>query len=173
MPVSAQPQPLPAAPAPPPSPSIEQLIGEFTAIAACLFAQGLGDCVRSGRLVPMSAETRQQGGKVMAALIELREHTAGKLDFDHMAQVRGARVLQEWWGSNVSAAMVDDLVRAVLDILADIVRQRLHSVLGLCSGHNPKFLQLIASIYYRRGALDALGPKPKTHPAAPPAAMKA
>ena len=74
----------------------------------------------------MSAETRQQGGKVMAALIELREHTAGKLDFDHVARTRGAQVLQGWWGSNVSAAMIDDLVRAVLDILADIIRQRLH-----------------------------------------------
>ena len=125
MPVSAQPLPLPAPPLPT-SPHVEQLIGEFTAIAACLFAQGLGDCVRSGRVVPMSAETRQQGGKVMAALIELREHTAGKLDFDHVARTRGAQVLQEWWGSNVSAAMTDDLVRAVLDILADIVRQRLH-----------------------------------------------
>ena len=96
------------------------------AIAACLFAQGLGDCVRSGRVVPMRAETRQQGGEVMAALIELREHTAGKLDFDHTAQVHGTRVLREWWGSNVSAAMTDDLVRAVLDILADIIRLRLH-----------------------------------------------
>ena len=62
----------------------------------------------------------------MSALIELREHTAGKLDFAHTAQVQGARVLQEWWGSNVSAAMTDDLVKAVLDILADIIRSRLH-----------------------------------------------
>ena len=62
----------------------------------------------------------------MAALIELREHTAGKLDFAHTARMPGARVLQEWWGSNVSAAMIDDLVGAVLDILADIIRLRLH-----------------------------------------------
>ena len=126
MPVSAQPLPLPAAPPLPASPQVEQLIGEFTAIAACLFAQGLGDCVRSGRVVPTRAEIKRQGAAAMAALIELREHTAGKLDFDRVARTHGARVLQEWWGSNVSAAMVDDLVRAVLDILADIIRLRLH-----------------------------------------------
>lgn len=117
--------PLPAPPLPA-SPHVEQLIGEFTAIAACLFAQGLGDCVRSGRVVPTRAEVKQQGGAAMAALIELREHTAGKLDFDHVARTRGAQVLHEWWGSSVSAAMTDDLVKAVLDILADIVWLRLH-----------------------------------------------
>jgi hypothetical protein len=131
MPVSAQPLPLPAAPPLPSPPALEQLIGEFTAIAACLFAQGLSDCVRSGRVVPTSAEVKQQGGAVMAALIELRERTAAipafaGTGFDHTAQVHGTRVLREWWGGNVSAAMTDDLVRAVLDILADIIRLRLH-----------------------------------------------
>ena len=124
MPTSAAPalpRPAPAPPLPA-SPHVEQLIGEFTAIAAALFAQGLGDCVRSGRVVPMRAEVKRQGARAMSALIELREHTAGKLDFAHTAQVQGARVLQEWWGSNVSAAMTDDLVKAVLDILADIIR---------------------------------------------------
>ena len=62
----------------------------------------------------------------MAALIELRDHTAGKLDFDRVARTRGASVLREWWGSNVSASTIDDLVRAVLDILAGIIRLRLH-----------------------------------------------
>jgi hypothetical protein len=41
----------------------------------------------------------------MAALIELREHTAGTLDFDRVARTRGASVLREWWGNNISASM--------------------------------------------------------------------
>lgn len=130
-PVSTQPLPLPAAPLPPsppspPSPALEQLIGEFTAIAACLFAQGLGASVRAGRPVPTSAETKQQGAAAMAALIELREHVTGKLDFTHTARTHGGRVLQEWWGNDVSPAMIDSLIGAVLDILTDIIRSRLH-----------------------------------------------
>lgn len=124
MPVSVQPLPLPAVPVPPSSPSPEQLIGEFTAVAAVLFAQGLGDCVRAGQVVPTRAEIKRQGATAMAALIELREHTAGKLDFGHTAQVHGSRALREWWGNNISASTIDELIGAVLDILAGIIRRR-------------------------------------------------
>jgi hypothetical protein len=72
----------------------------------------------------MNAETRQQGGAVMATLIALREHTAGKLDFGRVAQVHGSRVLRECSGT--SAAMADGLVEAVLDILTSIIRLRSH-----------------------------------------------
>ena len=131
MPISTLPLPLPAAPLPPsppspPSPALERLIGEFVALAACLFAQGLGASVRAGRPVPTSSEVKRQGAAVMAALIELREHTAGSLDFDRVARVRGAQALQDWWGSDVSAAMINELVAAVLDILGDIIRLRLN-----------------------------------------------
>ena len=49
------------------------------------------------------------------ALVELRQ-AAGKLDFERVAQAHGSRVLRERCGSDISAATIDALVAAALDI---------------------------------------------------------
>jgi hypothetical protein len=131
MPTSAQPLSLPAASPPPSSSSsIEQLIGELTATAACLVAQGLSELWRTGQ-IRMSADTRQQGGALMAALIELKSGTVGDLaeagiDFERVARAHGASALRERCNGNVSQRTIDELVAAVLDIMAGIIRLRLN-----------------------------------------------
>jgi hypothetical protein len=124
MPTSAQSLPLPAA-SPPPHPSIEQLIGELVATAACLVARGLSELAQSGR-IRMSADTKLWGSELMTALIELRRGTAGALDFERVAQEHGSRALRERCDGTVSQRTIDELVAAVLEILGSIVRLRLN-----------------------------------------------
>jgi hypothetical protein len=62
---------------------------------------------------------------LMSSLVELRQVTAGKLDFDHVARMHGARVLREW-DSDISAATIDKLIAAALEILSNMVRLRLN-----------------------------------------------
>jgi hypothetical protein len=128
MPTSAQSLPLPATSSPlssTPVPAIEQLIGELVAIAACLVAAGLREFREHGQL-RMGADAQQTGGELMSALITLREATAGQLDFERVARTHGARALHERGDGTVSQRTIDELVAAVLEILASIVRLRLH-----------------------------------------------
>jgi hypothetical protein len=104
-----------------PGPAIELLIGALTATAAGLVARGLGQLWQGGQ-IRMSADTKRQGSEIMTALITLREGTAGDLDFDHVARTHGARALRERCDGAVSAATVDELFEAVLDILSSIAR---------------------------------------------------
>jgi hypothetical protein len=128
MPTSAPPLPLPASPPRsfnPAEAGLEQLVGSLVATAACLVARGLGELRRDGQL-RMSADTRQQGRELMAALIELRQGTAFELDFERVAKEHGVRALQELCDGAVSQRTINELVAAVLEILASIVRLRLN-----------------------------------------------
>src|SRR5215470_12382268 len=83
--------------------SVEQLIGELIAATACLFAQGLGECWARGKMNgQMSADTKEQGSVLIAGLLVLRNGTAGKLDFNAVARLHGARVLKDRYGQGVS-----------------------------------------------------------------------
>jgi hypothetical protein len=67
--------------------SVERLIGELIAATACLFAQGLDDCWARGKMNgQMSADTKEQGRVLIAGLLELRNDTAGELDFNAVAR---------------------------------------------------------------------------------------
>jgi hypothetical protein len=74
----------------------------------------------------MGADVRQMGGELMAALIELRQASAGELDFDRVARTHGARALQERCDSTVRQRTIDELVAAVLEIMTGIIRLRLN-----------------------------------------------
>jgi hypothetical protein len=108
-------------------PAVERLIGELVADCACLVAQGLGESWNRGRMDGrMSAETRQQGGALIGGLLELRNGTAGELDFDQVARSCGIRALRERGGDEVSDKTVNSLVDAALEVLDRIVRARLN-----------------------------------------------
>ena len=107
--------------------SVEQLIGELVAATACLFAQGLGECWARGKMNgQMSADTREHGRALIAGLVELRNGTAGELDFNVVARSHGARVLKDRYGQGVSDRTVHSLVNAALEVLGRIARARLN-----------------------------------------------
>jgi hypothetical protein len=104
--------------------SVERLIGELIAATACLFAQGLGERFARGKMNgQMSADTKERGRALIAGLLELRNSTAGELDFDAVARSHGARILK---GQGISDRTVHSLVNAALEILGRIVRARLN-----------------------------------------------
>ena len=108
-------------------PSVERLIGELIAATACLFAQGLGECWARGKMNgQMSADTKEQGSASIAGLLELRNGTAGELDFNAMARLHGARVLKDRYGQGISDKTIDSLLNAALEVLGRIVRARLN-----------------------------------------------
>jgi len=107
--------------------SVEQLIGELIAATACLFAQGLGECWAHGKMTgQMSVDTKEQGRTLIAGLLELRNSTAGELDFNAVARSHGARVLKDRYGQSISDRTVHSLVNAALEVLGRIVRARLN-----------------------------------------------
>jgi len=104
--------------------SVERHIGELIAGCACLVAQGLEECLAHGKMNgQMSAATKVQGRALIAGLLELRNGTAGELDFNAVARLHGAKVLQ---GQGVSDKTIDSLLNAALEILDRIVRARLN-----------------------------------------------
>jgi len=74
----------------------------------------------------MRTDTRRQGGEVIALLLEIRESTAGELDFDSIARERGAKALRECNGDAVSAETIDGQIDAVLKILHGVSKLRLN-----------------------------------------------
>ena len=66
------------------------------------------------------------GGELIAQLYALRQYMVGTWDFDAMAREYGKLVLREHCGNDVSAATIDELVAAVIDILGKVVRSQLH-----------------------------------------------
>src|SRR5262245_23296338 len=107
--------------------SVEQLIGELIAATACLFAQGLGECWARGKMNgQMSADTRERGRALIAGLLELRNGTAGELDFNAVARLHGARILKNRYGSGVSDKTINSLINAALEVLGRIARARLN-----------------------------------------------
>ena len=107
--------------------SVERLIGELIAATACLFAQGLGECWARGKMNgQMSADTRQRGRALIAGLLELRNGTAGELDFNAVARSHGARVLKDRYGQGVSDKTLNSLLNAALEVLDRIIRARLN-----------------------------------------------
>ena len=108
-------------------PSVEQLIGDLVAATACLFAQGLGECWAHGKMNgQMSADTNEQGSVLIAGLLELRNGTAGELDFNAVARSHGARVLKDRYGQGICDKTINSLLNAALEILGRIVRARLN-----------------------------------------------
>src|SRR5262249_14491471 len=107
--------------------SVERFIGELIAATACLFAQGLGECWARGKMNgQMSADTKQQGSVLIAGLRELRNGTAGELDFNAVARSHGARVLKDRYGQGVSDKTLNSLLNAALEVLDRIIRARLN-----------------------------------------------
>jgi len=109
------------------NPSVERLIGELIAATACLFAQGLGECWARGKMNgQMSADTKEHGSVLIAGLLELRNSTAGELDFNAVARSHGARVLKDRYGQGVSDKTLNSLLNAALEVLDRIIRARLN-----------------------------------------------
>jgi hypothetical protein len=119
---SSQPEPQTGGP-----PAIEQTIGELTAAAAGLVVAGLCEYWHHGRMDGrMRADTRRQGGELIALLIEVREATAGEIDFDQVAKSHGAKALRERNGTAVSAETIDVLINGVLHILHGVAKLRMN-----------------------------------------------
>jgi len=74
----------------------------------------------------MSVDTKEQGRTLIAGLLELRNSTAGELDFNAVARSHGARVLKDRYGQSISDRTVHSLVNAALEVLGRIVRARLN-----------------------------------------------
>jgi hypothetical protein len=105
----------------------EELIGDLVAATACVLARGVGECwARGKKNGRMSADTREQGATLIAGLVELRNGTAGELDFNAVARSQGRRVLAERYGQGISDRTIDNLIDATLDVLRRIIRARLH-----------------------------------------------
>jgi hypothetical protein len=98
----------------------EQIVGELVALTATLLAQGLGQLKQAGRL---GADTKAYGGRLVAALIELREGTVG---FDQMAKVQGVKALRARCDNAVNDATINTLVESVLVILHGVIKFRLN-----------------------------------------------
>jgi len=97
------------------------------AATACLFAQGLGECWARGKMNgQMSADTKEQGSVLIAGLLELRNGTAGELDFNAVARSHGARVLKDHYGQGVSDKIINSLINAAVEVLGRIARARLN-----------------------------------------------
>jgi hypothetical protein len=99
-------------------PSLERCVGELVAAAAGAIAEGLRERARGKLTTP----TKMAGGDLIAELFRLRQFMIADWDFDGMCRTHGAAVLRETCGSEVSPATIDELVTAVLDILAKVVR---------------------------------------------------
>jgi hypothetical protein len=107
--------------------SVKRLIGELIAATACLFAQGLGECWARGKMDgQMSADTKEQGRALIAGLLELRNGTAGELDFNAVARSHGARVLKDRYGQGISDRTINSLINAALEVLDRIIHTRLN-----------------------------------------------
>src|SRR5215831_2282068 len=102
-------------------PFVERLIGDLIAATACLFAQGLGECWARGKMNgQMSVDTQERGRVLIAGLLEPRNGTAGKMDFDAVARSHGVRVLKDRYGQAVSDRTINSLVNAALEVLGRI-----------------------------------------------------
>jgi hypothetical protein len=109
------------------APALEGIIGDLTAAAASLVVEGLCQHWHGGRMDGrMRADIRRRGGEVIALLLEIREGTAGEVDFDSIARERGAKTLREHHGDAVSAETIDGLIDAVLKILHGVSKLRLN-----------------------------------------------
>jgi hypothetical protein len=107
---------------------VEELIGDLIAATACVVARSLGEYWARGKMNgEMSATTREQGATLIAGLVELRNGTAGALDFNAVARSQGRRRLAErYGGGDISDRTIDSLVDATLEVLGRIIRARLH-----------------------------------------------
>jgi len=75
---------------PKPSSSIEQIIGETIAMAACAVARGVGDLQDGG----LALKTKLVGADLIAQLYALRQECAGAIDFEVVARIYGKQVLR-------------------------------------------------------------------------------
>ena len=103
-------------------PSIERHVGEIVAAAAGTLAEGLRERSR-GKL---SLRTKMAGGDLIVELFKLRQMMVADWLFDRICRQHGAAVLRETCGSDVNAATIDELVTAVLEILANVVRKAIN-----------------------------------------------
>jgi len=113
---------LPAASPQPSALPLEQTIGEVTADAAVVLARALREFQNDG----LSARTRTHWGDLIAQLFELWQVCAGWIDFYAVARARGARLLQERYGRDISARTIAVLVDAVIEVLQRVVRAELN-----------------------------------------------
>jgi len=107
--------------------TVERLIGELIAGCACLVVQGLEECWARGEMNgQMSTDTKEHGRVLVAGLLELRNGTAGELDFNAVTRLHGAQVLKDRYGQGVNENTIDSLINAALEILDRIIRTRLN-----------------------------------------------
>jgi hypothetical protein len=74
----------------------------------------------------LTRATRTQGGDAIAALFGLRQFMVADWNFDAIVKEHGKLVLREQCGNDISAATIDELVAAVMDILRKVVRSALN-----------------------------------------------
>jgi hypothetical protein len=71
---------------------------------------------------PLPLTTKERGGELIAQLFTLRQFMTPTWDFDSMAKEQGALVLLELGGSTISAAMIGELIDAVIDVVRKVAR---------------------------------------------------
>jgi hypothetical protein len=99
--------------------TLSELAGEIVAGICLLIVQGLDGFKQDGR---MNVDVRQQGGILVAGLLELRSAYADVLDFDHLCRHAGTCSLRERIGNSVSDKTIDRLVVDAVDIVKAIAR---------------------------------------------------
>jgi hypothetical protein len=105
----------------------EEFIGDLVAATACLLARGLGECWAGGKMNGQtSADTKQHGATLIAGLIQLRNGTAGELDFNAVARSRGTKVLKDRYGQGINDKTINNLINATLEVFDRIIRSQLH-----------------------------------------------
>jgi hypothetical protein len=75
---------------------------------------------------PLPRATKMRGGDLLAQLFVLRQYMIELWNFDAVARTQGTQVLRELIGASVSAALIDELVNGVLEILTKVVRTQLN-----------------------------------------------
>jgi len=116
-----------------PPPAIERIIGELVAAAACAIAQTLDERANGG----LRPRTKMCGGDLITQLYALRQACAGELDFDATARAYGKRAIAAHYAAarrelpdapqgELTDAMLDEMVKWPLDILAKVVRSQMN-----------------------------------------------
>jgi hypothetical protein len=101
---------------------LEQVIAETAADAALATARALHEFQNDG----LSSRTRMHAGDQIVRLFELWQVCAGQINFYVVARARGAHLLQERYGRDISARTIAVLIDGVLEILQKVVRSELN-----------------------------------------------
>lgn len=103
-------------------PEVEEIVGAWVGVAAVFMVQGFNERVQKGSL---TAETRQQGGKVLARLVEVRLDGYTVENLEHAAFLHAPDTIRQCCNT-LDANQINGLITNVLEIVARVVKKEAH-----------------------------------------------